>query len=353
MENLENSNSPSLEITTSPQILAWLAEQNLSMALTTYQIGKLFLIGLKPNSEISIFERTFNRCMGLCATDNGLYMSTLYQLWRFENVLAPGQYQDGFDRLYLPQVAHTTADLDIHDIAVDNDGKLIFVNTLFSCLSTLSDTHSFKPIWKPAFISELAAEDRCHLNGMAMKDGRPAYLTAVSSSDVADGWRDYRGNGGIVIDVVSKEIVVSGLSMPHSPRWHQGKLWLLNSGTGYFGYVDLAAGRFEPVCFCPGYMRGMSFHGDFAIVGMSKPRYNKTFAGLALDTNLEQHNIEARCGLQIIDLRSGNAVHWLRMEGIVDELYDVVALPHVRRPMAVGFRTDEIRRIINVEEADV
>ncbi|MFT5589709.1 MAG: hypothetical protein ACI9ZF_001887 [Bradyrhizobium sp.] len=338
-----------LEITTSRQMLAWMHEQKLSMALTTYQIGKLFFLGLKSDGEISIFERSFNRCMGLCATGNGLYMSTLHQVWRFENLFQPGQMQDDFDRLYLPQVGNTTGDIDIHDMAVDAAGRLIFVNTLFGCLANLSETHSFKPLWQPPFLSKLAAEDRCHLNGLAMKDGHPAYVTAVSQSDVVDGWRDHRVNGGVVVDVQSNAIVASGLSMPHSPRWHQGKLWLCNSGTGEFGYIEPQAGRFVPVTFCAGYLRGLSFHGDFALVGLSRPRHNKTFSGLPLEANLQARQAGPRCGVQVIDLRSGDVVHWLRIEGVVDELYDVVALPGVRRPMALGFKTDEIRRVLSVE----
>ena len=349
MDTTETVTPPTLEINTSRQMLSWLSEQKLSIALTTYQIGKLYFIGLKPDNGLSVFERSFNRCMGLCSTPNGLYMSSLYQVWRFENVFETGQQQDGFDRLYVPQVGYTTGDLDIHDMAVDSDGRLVFVNTLFGCLATLSETHSFKPLWKPPFISKLAAEDRCHLNGLAMKDGQPAYVTAVGRSDVADGWREHRSDGGIVMDVNSDEIVCTGLSMPHSPRWHDGKLWLLNSGTGEFGYVDLNTGRFESLCFCPGYMRGLSFHGNFALVGLSKPRHNKTFSGLALDANLKSRNAEARCGVQVIDLRTGDVVHWLRMDGVVEELYDVVALPQVRRPMALGFKTDEIRRVLSVE----
>ncbi|MEO5364115.1 MAG: TIGR03032 family protein [Magnetococcus sp. DMHC-8] len=343
---------PSLEIATSRQMLAWMAEQQLSLTFTTYQIGKLFFLGLKPNQELSVFERTFNRCMGLCATRNGLYMSSLYQVWRFENVFAEAQQQDGFDRLYLPQLAYTTGDLDIHDMAVDADGRLLFINTLFGCLATLSETHSFKPLWQPPFLSKLAAEDRCHLNGLAMRDGRAAYVTAVSEADVADGWREHRARGGIVIDIASNEIVLRGLSMPHSPRWHDGRLWLLNSGTGEFGYVDLAAGRFEPVCFCPGYLRGLSLHGHFAMVGLSKPRHNKTFSGLPLDEMLRARHTEPRCGIHIIDLRTGDAPHWLRIDGLVEELYDVVALPGVRRPMALGFKTDEIRRVLSIESED-
>ena len=349
MDSSETEVKPTLEISSSRQLLSWLAEQQLSIALTTYQVGKLYFIGLKPDNGLSVFERSFNRCMGLCATPNGLYMSSLYQVWRFENVFEPEQNQDGFDRLYVPQVGYTTGDLDIHDMAVDRDGRLVFVNTLFGCLATLSETHSFKPLWQPPFISKLAAEDRCHLNGLAMKDGQPGYVTAVSQSDVADGWREHRTNGGIVIDVIRNDIVCTGLSMPHSPRWYNDKLWLLNSGTGDFGYVDLATGRFESVCFCPGYMRGLSFHGHFALIGLSKPRHNKTFSGLALDDNLKSRNAEARCGVQIIDLRTGDIVHWLRMEGVVDELYDVIILPHARRPMALGFKTDEIRRVLSIE----
>lgn len=342
--------TPALEISTSRQMRAWMAEQKVSIALTTYQIGKLFFLGLKSNGELSVFERTFNRCMGLCTTDNGFYMSSLYQIWRFENLFTSGQVQDDYDCLYLPQVGYTTGDLDIHDMAVDADGKLVFVNTLFGCLAALSETHSFRPLWRPPFIGKLAAEDRCHLNGLAMKDGRAGYVTAVGESDVADGWREHRADGGIVIDVACNEIVVRGLSMPHSPRWRQGKLWLLNSGTGDFGYVDMAQGRFVPVAFCPGYMRGLAFHGEFALVGLSRPRHNRTFAGLPLDDRLKAHKAEPRCGIQVIDLRTGDAVHWLRIEGVVEELYDVVVLPAVRRPMALGFKTDEIRRVLSVGE---
>ena len=298
-----------------------------------------------------MFERTFNRCMGLVASDKALYMSTLYQMWRFENILEPGQGTDGYDALYVPMQAHTTGDLDVHDVAVDGNGRLVFVNTLFGCLATIDERSSFVPLWQPPFLSKLAAEDRCHLNGLAMEDGKPRYVTAVGQSDVADGWRDQRKDGGCVIDVQSNEIIATGLSMPHSPRMHNGKLWLLNSGTGEFGTIDLKDGSFTAVTFCPGYLRGMSFIGDFAIVGLSKPRNNKTFSGLALDQALEDKHAEAQCALQVIDLNTGDVVHWLKIDGVVEELYDVIALPGIHRPMALGFRTDEIRRTITVGDA--
>lgn len=342
---------PQFQIDTSRQLTAWMAEQQVSFALSTYQVGKIFLMGLKPNGRLSVFERTLNRPMGLCASGTSLYVSTLYQLWRFENIVPPGTRPENFDALYVPQVSFVTGDLDIHDIALEDDGRRVFVNTLFSCLGTVSETHSFEPVWQPPFISKLAAEDRCHLNGLALRDGKAAYVTSVSQSDVADGWREQRDAGGCVIEVQQNQVVASGLSMPHSPRWYRGQLWLLNSGTGEFGRIELTTGTFEPMTFCPGYLRGLTFHGDFALVGLSKPRYNQSFTGLALDECLREKNVESRCGLYVIDLRTGDVVHWLRFEGLVEELYDVAVLPQVQQPSALGFKTDEIRRVLHLAES--
>ncbi len=342
------STVPALEISASRQFTNWMLEQKLSLSFTTYQAGKLFLLGLQSDHRLAVFERTFNRCLGLWSDGQTLWMSSLYQLWRMENVLLPGQLSAGHDRLFVPQLGYTTGDLDIHDVAVEASGRIVFVNTLFGCLATVSETHSFIPLWKPPFLSRLAAEDRCHLNGLALENGRAKYVTAVSQSDVADGWRDRRHDGGCVIDVQTNEIIATGLSMPHSPRVYRDKLWLLNSGTGHFGFIDRATGQLEKVAFCPGYLRGLAFHGDFAILGMSKSRENRTFSGLELDQNLKASDAEARCGIQIIDLNSGDVVHWLRIEGVVTELYDVISLPGVVRPEALGFKTDEIRRVLRI-----
>ena len=343
------STSPTFELSASRLFTSWLAEQRASLAFTTYQVGKLFFVGLGSDGQLSVFERTFNRCMGLWSDTQTLYMSSLYQLWRFENFLDPGQHHQHYDRLYVPQRGYTTGDIDIHDIAVDGAGRPVFANTLFSCLATLSERYSFKPLWQPPFISRLAAEDRCHLNGLAMRDGEPAFVSCIGRSDANEGWREHRREGGLVVEVASGETVCAGLSMPHSPRWYRDRLWLLNSGTGEFGYVDPASGRFEPVAFCPGYLRGLAFVGDYAVVGLSKARQNRTFTGLPLDDNLAARGVGARCAVQVIDLESGDVVHELRMEGILEELYDVVTLPGVRRPMALGFRSDEIRRVIRLE----
>jgi uncharacterized protein (TIGR03032 family) len=184
---------------------------------------------------------------------------------------------------------------------------------------------------------------------MAMRDGKPAYVTAVSRSDTIDGWRDRRVDGGVVIDVATGAVVCEGLSMPHSPRLHQGALWLLNSGTGELGFVrppkNGGMGRFEPVAFCPGFLRGLAFHGGFAFVGLSKPRY-KRFEGLPLDARLKAADSEPWCGVQVIDLEKRSCVDWFRLDGPVAELYDLAAIPSFACPMAVNPVSHEAASVV-------
>ncbi len=339
-----------MEIFSDRTFTEWLTQAQISLAYTTYQTSRLMLLGVNPeNGRISGFERLFDRAMGLYTTNERMYLSCKYQIWQIDNVLEPGQTYNGYDKLYIPRIGYTTGDLDIHDIVIDGTGKLIFISSSLNCLATVSDRHSCTPLWKPAFISKIVNEDRCHLNGLGMVEGQPRYVTVCSRSDVVDGWRDRRHDGGCVIDIPSNEIICTGLSMPHSPRWYQNKLWVLNSGKGDFGYVDLQNGKFEPVAFCPGFMRGLAFWGNYAIVGLSKARGDKTFSGLPLEAELQKRDAEARCGLMIIDLKTGAIAHWYRIEGIVTELYDVQVLPGVKCPMFLGFQTEEIQQIITLD----
>jgi len=339
-----------VEIYGSRGFAPWLASRRTSLAFSTYQTGKLFLVGTSADAHLSIFERTFNRAMGMCSDGQSIWLSTKYQLWRFENALTPGELYQERDRLYVPRVAYTTGDIDLHDVAVEDSGRVVFVATSLSCLGTISERRSFQPLWRPRFISKLVPEDRCHMNGLALRDGRARYVTTVSRSDVADGWRSRRHDGGVVIDVTTNEIVCEGLSMPHSPRWYRDQLWVLNSGRGEFGRVNLETRTFEAMAFCPGYVRGLTFLGDHAVVSLSQPRHDKTFNGLELDAELAKRDAVAQCGLQVIDLRSGDISHWLKVESTVTEIYDVVALPGTLRPMALGFKTDEIERLLALDE---
>jgi protein O-GlcNAc transferase len=348
--NTDQSYTSLLQLLCSRQFPLWLQENGISLAMTTYQTSRLILVGVNPQENLSVFERLFKRAMGLFTTPDRLYLSSKYQIWQLNNVLEIGQLYNGYDKLFIPRIGYTTGDLDVHDLANDSTGRIIFVSSILNCLATISDRHSCIPLWKPAFVSQLINEDRCHLNGLAMVDGMPRYVTACSQSDEIDGWRDHRRDGGCVIDVQSQEIIVDHLSMPHSPRMYQGKLWVLNSGHGDFGYIDLRTGKFEPITFCPGYARGLAFWQNFAIVGLSKPRKDKTFSGLLLEERLLTKQADPRCGLIVIDLGRGSIVHWLYLEGIITELYDIQVIAQTKRPMVIGFQTDEIAQLLTLDK---
>lgn len=346
---MNDTKQPALAFHGSRLFSSWLKGAGVSLAFTTYQAGKVFFLGLKADGQLSVFERSFERPMGLGVAKDRIWMSSVYQLWRFENFLDAGQKRDGHDALYVPVTGHTTGDLDIHDIHEDPHGQPIFAATRFNCLGTLSERGSFRELWRPPFIDRLAAEDRCHLNGLAVDAGRPAYVSCLSQTNVFEGWREKRRDGGVVLDVPTGEVVAGGLSMPHSPRLYQGTLWLLQAGTGEFGRVDLDTGRFEPLCFLPGFARGMAFVGDHAVIGLSRPRENRTFDGLALNERLEAEGVSAQCAICVVNLRTGDIEHRLEIGGIVEEIYDVNLLPDVIRPMALGFRNNEIRVTIKPE----
>ena len=339
------------QIVTSHGFTEWLATQRVSLAISTYHLGAVLLLGLKPNGELSMFITPFDRAMGLCAQGTSLWIATKQQLWRLEDSLS-GQTADGYDRVYVPRIGHTTGDIDCHDVAVDAAGRTVFVATRFNCLATLDDRLSFAVEWRPPFISQLTPEDRCHLNGLALDSGAAKYVTLVARSDVADGWRDHRNHGGLVMDITTNDVIATGLSMPHSPRMHEGKLWLLNAGTGHLGLIDQSTGRLEPVTFLPGYARGLTFQGRYAIVGLSKPRREHAFQGLPLDQNLLEKGAVPRCGIQIVDLESGAVIHWARIEPPIEELYDIAVLPGVIRPKALSLTGSSLADQITLRDGE-
>jgi uncharacterized protein (TIGR03032 family) len=296
--------------------------------------------------RLSVAERTFRRCLGVAAVGNSLYLAGLNNIIRFENVIPPGQRLEGHDTVYVPRLAWYTGDLFAHDVGVLPSGRPIFVNTLFSCLAVVDEQTSFRPVWQPPFVGALRPEDRCHLNGLAMESGRPRFVTAAGRTDTPRGWREARVGNGCVIDVASREVVAGDLTMPHSPRLHNGRLYLCNAGTGEVGEIELSSGRFRPIAFCPGFARGLAFVGEHLLVGLSLPRQHRDFSGLPLDDKLKEHGREASCMIQAIRLDTGVAEHWIALGGVVRELYDIACIPGSRTPMAVGFEQGQINHLI-------
>ena len=343
--------SKSLQVVASRGFSPWLATADVSVVFSTYRMGKIFFLGRKTEQRLSVFERTFSGSMGIWTDTQTLWLASAYQVWRFENMLPRGKMDGEFDALYVPLQSTTTGDLKAHDVTVDQDGQVYFVSSLFSCVAKLDPRQSFSPYWRPAFVSELVPEDRCHLNGLCCVDGRPRFVTACAQTDANYAWRERKRDGGCVVDMESNEVIVEGLSMPHSPRYADGRLWLLNSGLGQFGYVDRRAGRFEPVAFCPGFARGLAIVGQYAIVGLSRPR-DSTFLGLELDRELAQHSCSPICGLALIDIERGEVVHQVHVLGDIEELYDVAALPGIRCPKALGQKTAEIRNNVWFQDGE-
>ncbi|MEO1251443.1 MAG: TIGR03032 family protein [Pseudomonadota bacterium] len=339
-------------ITFSGGLAGFLSSNNVSLAFTSYQTGRLYFFGHGVDGKLALHEALYPQAMGVAGDANRVYLGTLTSVVRMENVLGPGQLANKkHDKVFVPRNFQTTGAVDIHELGVRKNGRIVFVNTKYSCICEPSLTHSFKPVWKPSFISKIVGEDRCHLNGLAMVDGEPRYASAVCRSDVVDGWRDRRHDGGIIIDMQSDEIVAEGLSMPHSPRWHDGRLWVLNSGTGELGWIDADTKRFQPFAFCPGFLRGLSFFAGHAIVTLSKPRYGR-FEGLALDGAMKEKDADAWCGVQIISLSTGNVAQWVRFDGAIQELFDVCALPGVKDAITLGPQSAELRDFITIEAPD-
>ncbi len=304
------------------------------------------MIGLNGRGGANLHQSAMPKPMGLAYDGQQLVMSAGWQIIRFAQVLKPGERaNESYDACFVPRRINVTGSLDAHDIGIAADGEPVFVNTRFNCIARLDARDSFAPLWRPPFISALVDEDRCHLNGLAMENGAPAYVTAASRSDTIDGWRDRRASGGVAIDVRSGAVVCEGLSMPHSPRVHEGHLWLLNSGTGELGTVR--EGRFAPRAFCPGFLRGLRIHAGLAFVGLSRPRYSR-FEGLALDARLRAADSEAWCGIQVIDLATGACVDWFRIDGAVSELYDLELLPGVTCAMAVSPGAPEAASLVTL-----
>lgn len=311
----------------SEQFVPILQRLRASVVISTYQAGKVAVLSPHHSQEdaLSLTFANFDQPMGLAVTPGKLAVGARRQVWfhtaahQFAGRLREGEQGS---TCFLARSSHVTGNIHVHDMAWAGS-ELWIANTLFSCLCTLGGQSNFVPRWRPSFITELAAEDRCHLNGLALDSGWPKYVTMLAQSNEPGGWRPTKAHSGCVLDVDTGEAVVHSLCMPHSPRLHDGKLWVLNSGRGEINLVDLATGRADVIERVPGYTRGLSLAGSFAVVGLSKIRETAVFGGLPIG---ERHE-ELRCGLAVIDLIRGQSVAWFEFTSGVEEVFDVKILP--------------------------
>ena len=332
-----------VECGASPDFSAWISQAQGSLVVSTYQAGKVALIGW-DGGQTTLLMREFDKPLGLAVDGGRLALATRHEVTLLANagLLAhdfleqdPGRY----DALYLPRATFHTGDLNTHDVAFQGQ-DLVLVNTRFCCLARLSTQFNFVPFWRPSFVTDLVPEDRCHLNGLAMEDGQPRFVTALGTTDAAGAWRQNKAQGGVLIEVASGQIVLRGLSMPHSPRCYGGRLWVLNSGTGELLLVDPVQGRSAPVCRLPGYLRGLAFVGPYALVGLSRIRERHIFGGLPIQKDFDS----LRCGVAVVDLRSGRMAGLFEFTSGCEELYDVQFLPGVRRPMILNLQKEAVRQ---------
>jgi uncharacterized protein (TIGR03032 family) len=306
-----------------------LGQLGSTVLASTYQTGKVVAVR-ELDGRLNTHFRPFESPMGMAFRNGRLAIGTRTQVWDYQNLPQvtdrleePARY----DACFVPRSIRYTGDIRIHDVAWVGD-ELWAVATRFSSLVTLDADHSFVPRWQPSFISALVPEDRCHLNGLATVDNAVRFVTALGVSDTAGGWRENKAAGGVVIDVESGEIAAAGISMPHSPRWHRGRLWVLESGQGALSVVDLDTGKLETVTELPGFTRGLAMVGPFAFVGLSEVREATTFGGLPLTARLE----DRQCGIWVVNIETGETVAFLRFEDLVEEIFDVTVLPGIRFP---------------------
>lgn len=325
----------------------------ISLAVSTYQAGTVILVR-NDNGAINTHFRKFGKPMGIAGdsqprSGGRLTIGGANTVWYYRNMPAvagklepPGKY----DACYLPRQIHVTGDIDIHEMAYDADGELWLVNTRFCTLCTLDPDHSFNPRWRPPFVTALAPQDRCHLNGLAMVEGTPRYVTALGETDTPGGWRENKATGGILMDIQSNEVLLRGLAMPHSPRWYRNRLWLLESGEGSLAWFDFERRMTHTITMLPGFTRGVSFIGPLAFIGLSQVRESATFSGIPLVNRLQ----ERTCGVWVVNIENGETVAFLRFEEGVQEIFAVQVLP-ARFPEMLEWTDEKLKSSYVIPDA--
>ncbi len=327
----EGGPPPPFSCSYTPGVPELLHGLNCTLVLSTFQAGKVIFLSAPDPERLAQLPRNFAKPMGIALRADTMAVACLDEVqvlvnspelaWHYPR--RPHTY----DALFLPRLTYHTGQLDVHDLDWDADGQLLAVNTAFSCLVRIDAQHSFTPIWQPPFISRLAGDDRCHLNGMALAAGRPRFATAFSATDEPQGWRPGVTTNGVLLDVPSGEIIANSLPMPHSPRIFDGALFLLLSATGELVRMDLDQGTHTVVRRFDGFVRGLCRIGDYLFVGRSKLRKgSSTFAHLPFAERAKS------AGVSILHLPSAALVGDIHYLSSVDEIYDVQVIPGFRRP---------------------
>ncbi len=332
-----------------PQVAEFLEAIAASILVSTYQAGKMVVFRSHQN-RLSLLPRTYDRAMGIAVAPGRLAIASKFQIWTLRNSPSVAkklneseefESERPYDACFMPRTSHITGNIDTHEIAWGNgDDELWVVNTHFSCLCTLDPKYSFVPRWRPPFISEITRGDRCHLNGMAMENGLPRFVTCFGRTDSKEGWRAGKLNGGCVLDVPSGQTVTTGLSMPHSPRLHDGKLWVLESGRGRLLTVDVDSGKTETVVELPGYTRGLAFAGRYALIGLSQIRETAIFGGVPVAEKYP----DRPSGVAIVDTVAGRQVGLIEFLADVREVFDVQLLPEARWPAVISLEKDLVQQ---------
>jgi uncharacterized protein (TIGR03032 family) len=331
-----------------------LRQLDLSLLVTTYQANKLLVLR-EQRGGLSILVRTFDRPMGVAVDRTRIALGTRDQVWQFRDApdVAPQVDPPGtHDACFLPRASHVTGDIGVHEVCFGGEkaDELWLVNTRFSCLCSMHPDYSFVPRWRPPFITALAAEDRCHLNGLAIVGGKPRYVTALGQTDVRGGWRARKSQGGCVMSVPDGLVIADRLCMPHSPRWYRDAIWVLDSGTGTLQRVDPTTGeRHIVTANLPGFARGLAICEPYAFVGLSKIRETSAMDGVPL----AERRAELKCGIAVVDLRNGEVVASVDFETAVEEVFDVQVLPGHRFPEIMGFQKDTIQNTFIVPVGNV
>lgn len=336
--------------THSPNLPEILYQLHCTIALSTYQAGKVVLISALNNERLIQLPRTFPKPMGIAADSAKLAVATLTEVVVFNNASRMArnypQQPNTYDALFLPRATYFTGEVDIHDLHWTGE-DLLAVNTRFSCLATIDHRFSFTPVWKPFFISRITPEDRCHLNGVAFENDRPRFVTALGKTDTPEGWRAHRENGGILMDVAANTIIAEGLGMPHSPRLYNGRIHLLESASGHLVCIDPATGNKDVVVALNGFARGMDQLGDYAFIGLSQLRKKSVaFHDLPIASK------SLFCGIVVVHLPTARVVAHLKYEDSVEEIYDVRIMRGMRRPGLVSAQKLEHRLALTTPDED-